>query len=318
MQEFTVTVNPFNDAPWANGQAISVLAGASKTITLEYGDVETAQGDLLVNFSTPSLGELSPNLPNVTYNARAGFSGEDSFTYEVVDPQGLLVTASIHITVIPAPSASIAGQVFNDADADSQLELENGEAGLAGVTVQLQDASGSVITTLTASDGTYAFTGLNSGTYRVRQVVEGGLVQTTPDPADITLAEAQAMTSIHFGSVVSADLKVNMTAKTSDKKIIYAITVTNEGPADAVNAVLTGPLPKGVAHVSSMTTQGACQTNKKSLTCSFGTLAPGQSVTVILEVNRISTKIVIVNTTTVTSRIFDIDPSDNSVTVTVP
>ena len=51
--DFVVTVNPVNDAPWANGQTESVTAGRARTFTLDYGDVETAKADLVVTFSGP-------------------------------------------------------------------------------------------------------------------------------------------------------------------------------------------------------------------------------------------------------------------------
>ena len=63
-------------------------------------------------------------------------------------------------------TASLAGRVFCDSDDDSQ---DNGEAGVADVTVELLDASGAVIgTTQTDDEGNYEFTGLDAGDYAVR------------------------------------------------------------------------------------------------------------------------------------------------------
>jgi hypothetical protein len=65
-----------------------------------------------------------------------------------------------------------------------------------------------------------------------------------------------------------------------------------------------------------VSTQGTCS-GGKTVTCSFGTLAPGSSAMVTLKVNRVS-KLAVVNTATVTSSVFDIHMSDNSATATVP
>lgn len=308
---FDVTVAPVNDAPWANGQDVLVTAGIPRIITLGYGDVETAQAALQVAFSGPAGTLDTSALPKVTYTAPTGFSGEDSFSYTVSDGN-LTAQATVTIHVV---QTSIAGKVVNDANGNGQLET--GEAGLPGVTVQLKDASDNVIASVaTGADGSYAFGSLTAGVYRVRLLLPTGYVQTTPDPADITLADGQAVPAVDFGIVYSADLKVTMTASVNNKAIIYAITVVNDGPAAAAGATLTDVLPDTVSYLSVITTQGTC-TGGKTVRCSFGTLAPGSSATVTLKVNRVG-KQAVVNTATVTSSVFDIHMSDNSATATVP
>ncbi|MCQ0969377.1 Ig-like domain-containing protein (plasmid) [Paracoccus sp. TK19116] len=64
----------------------------------------------------------------------------------------------------PQPGA-LEGRVFIDANKDG---IDNGETGVQGVTVQLLTAAGVVVgTTLTKADGSYAFTGLDAGSYKV-------------------------------------------------------------------------------------------------------------------------------------------------------
>lgn len=326
--DLTVAVNPVNDAPTAQDAAITVVAGKSQAITLDYGDLETAQADLQVSFSSPISGTLDTSaLPSLTYTAPST-AGDDSFTYTVTDrgdPDGCTgdppacsppqsATATIQVTVLPAPSGSISGVVFNDANGNGTLD--DGEGGLASVTVQLQDADGNVLEeTTTAADGNYAFTGLAGGAYSVSQSLLPGSVATTPLQVDVTLAESGAET-VNFGQVVSADLRVDMTYSVNNKKIIFAITVTNDGPADALDAALTDVLPDTVAYVSAISTQGTCA-GGKTVNCSFGTIASGGSATVTIQVNRVNTKEAVVNTATVTSSIFDIDMADNSFTVTI-
>ena len=133
---------------------------------------------------------------------------------------------------------------------------------------------------------------------------------------DLTLAEDESQT-VNFGQVVSADLKVSMTSSVNSKKIIYSITVTNDGPAEALEAVLSDVLPDSVAYISVISTQGTCG-GGKMVNCNLGTIASGGSVTVTIQVNRINTKVAVVNTATVASSIFDIDMADNSVTKTIP
>lgn len=307
--EFTVTVNPVDDAPWANGQAILVTVGIPRSITLEYGDAETAQADMTFQITTaPVHGALSGTAPDLIYTAESGYIGEDSFTYLVSDG-GMTAEATLSIQVA---QTGISGRVFNDANANGTLD--EGETGMAGVTIQLIKGS-STIEGATAEDGSYAFGSLLPGIYQVRQVLLQGTVQTTPNPADINLAEGQTVPDINFGMVISADLKVNLTANLNYFTIVYTFTVTNEGPAAAKNIILADTLPSGVSYLSVITTQGYC-TGLKKINCKLGSLASGNSATVTIKVLRIS-KNAIVNSATLSSDIFDIDMADNTATATI-
>ncbi len=324
--DFAVTVNPLNEAPTAADASITMVVGQSQSVSLDYGDLETAQADLTVAFGSLNGTLDASALPALTYTAPTT-AGDDSFTYTVTDrgdPDGcteapcaaaLSATATIHVTVLP--ESSISGLVFNDANGNG---TNDGEAGLAGVTVQLQNPDGSLVaSTATAGDGTYAFAALQPGAYRVRQVLSAGYLQTTPDPADVTVDTGQAVTGVDFGAVFSADLKVAMTSAYNAKSrvITYTIIVTNDGPADATASTVIDDLSGTVSFLSVTTSQGTC-TGGKTVTCDFGTLATGSSATVVLKVNRLNTKAAITNTATVSSSIFDINLANNSVTVTTP
>jgi len=175
------------------------------------------------------------------------------------------------------------------------------------------------------TDGTgkynYSFTSLSSHIFRVRleQPLPTGYQQTTSNPADIDLANGQAVTGVNFGAALSADLKVSMEASydSAAGTILYTITVTNDGPADAVAASLKTTLSRYTSFVSADNPAGTCSSGKGSVTCSLGTLAYGQSATVTITVIRTNTKYAIMNTATVSSSVFDLDKSDNSMTVTV-
>jgi len=150
----------------------------------------------------------------------------------------------------------------------------------------------------------------------VRQVLLPGYVQTTPEPADINLAMGQAVGGIDFGVVYSADLSVAMTADVNDRTVIYTFVVTNNGPAEALEAELINVRPHGVSYTTIVTTRGVCQ-GGNTVTCELGTLAAGESVTVTIQANRTDRNNPIENTVTVTASTFDIALSNNSATVTV-
>jgi uncharacterized repeat protein (TIGR01451 family) len=67
------------------------------------------------------------------------------------------------------------------------------------------------------------------------------------------------------------------------KDLTYTITVTNNGPGLAVGATLTDTLPATVNFVSAVPSQGSCD-GTATITCSLGTIANGESVTVTITV----------------------------------
>ena len=76
------------------------------------------------------------------------------------------------------------------------------DAGLAGWTIELdKDANGTVdATTVTGPGGTYSFTDLTAGTYRVREVGQVGWIQTTVNPGDVSVVSGTNSTGNNFGN----------------------------------------------------------------------------------------------------------------------
>ena len=75
------------------------------------------------------------------------------------------VTKDVDAGLVDPGTAAIEGRVFVDANDNN---VDNDEAGVAGVTVKLLNAAGTVIaTTVTAADGSYLFEGLDAGDYTV-------------------------------------------------------------------------------------------------------------------------------------------------------
>ena len=109
------------------------------------------------------------------------------------------------------PDYSIAGRVYRDADKSGSYT--DGEETFSGVTVDLLDKDGNVVgTTTTDADGTYSFTKLPAGTYRVKVHPDGDLagLDQTEDPdgiadsmsGEITIGfDNQKVTGVNFGYV---------------------------------------------------------------------------------------------------------------------
>ena len=99
----------------------------------------------------------------------------------------------------------------------------------------------------------------------------------------------------------------------------YTVKITNNGPSDALNVVVTDTLPSQVQY---MTDTGLCNQNAGIVTCSFGTMATGSSRTfdIITLVNPATTLDLnihpegrtITNTAQVASTVVDPFPANNT------
>src|SRR5205823_6670238 len=94
---------------------------------------------------------------------------------------------------------TVSGALFQDGNGDGVRQA--GEGGLSGREVRLLDAGDNVLATATTdAGGAYAFAGLGPGTYRVRQVLPAGWMQTTADPVDVTAASGTDVAGVNFGA----------------------------------------------------------------------------------------------------------------------
>ncbi|MDQ1565217.1 MAG: large repetitive protein, partial [Actinomycetota bacterium] len=99
----TITVTAVNDAPVAAADLVST--GIDTPITFDVrgndSDVDDARAALTVTLtSSASAGGISCDAAgSCTYTPAHGFSGIDTFTYQVTDPHGLSSQATVTITV---------------------------------------------------------------------------------------------------------------------------------------------------------------------------------------------------------------------------
>ena len=116
--------------------------------------------------------------------------------------------------------ASISGFVHGDNNEDGIFDTAAGEEGLANVTLDLLDANGAVIaTTVTDENGFYEFTGLEPGTYSVRETQPDGFFSVGETPgadgngealgdliANIVVGSGDNLTDFNFCEVASAEI----------------------------------------------------------------------------------------------------------------
>ena len=149
---------------------------------------------------------------------------------------------SASVDIIDSDDAAIGYLLWNDENADGIADP--GEAGLANVTLNLLqdvDENGSFEATIgtltTSASGTYAFTGLAAGSYRVEVTddnnILAGMLQTGGvNPHDISLVVAQVYASANFGYSRGAINVIKQGDKSSihapGESVAYTVTVENE------------------------------------------------------------------------------------------
>lgn len=144
---------------------------------------------------------------------------------------------------------------------------------------------------------------------------------TTPDP---NVDNDRATTA---GTVVAAadlDLaKVGPTSATAGSEITWTVTLTNLGPADAIDATVSDAAPTGVVWTSITPDSALLDCDADAGTCSTpdGVSLPAGSaveITYVGEIDPAFTDPSIDNTATVASTTTDPEPDNNSETVTTP
>jgi uncharacterized repeat protein (TIGR01451 family) len=214
------------------GQTVTLIGGGADGVIGSGGDDTTA------SMTTDADGRyhFSGLVPGVQYQVvftkpeDSVFTARDS-AGDFIDSDANAQGATQVVTLVSGEDntsldagvyvpASIGDRAWEDGNGNGVQDA--GEAGIAGVTVNLLDATGAVVgTTLTDADGHYSFTGLRPGQYDVqfvtpdgftvtRQHVDADATDSDVDSAGLagryTLASGDAITTVDAGYYRPASL----------------------------------------------------------------------------------------------------------------
>jgi len=134
----TVTINVLNRGPVANNDVVTLPPASTGTIDVLANDTDP-DGDALqiTTVNSPSNGTVVISNNQAVYSPAAGFIGNDSFSYAIVDGNGGLDSATVNVTVggnqppvaINDAVSTIAGgtttiaALLNDSDPDPNTNL---------------------------------------------------------------------------------------------------------------------------------------------------------------------------------------------------
>lgn len=131
----SITVEPINDAPVADDQAVSVDEDTSVAMTLTGSDIDGDPLKFIVVLTLPANGGLTDGIIAVTatpfvlsgdtlsYTPDADFNGQDGFTFKVNDGIADSEIAAVSITVIDEPPVANDQAVSVDEDTAAAITL---------------------------------------------------------------------------------------------------------------------------------------------------------------------------------------------------
>ena len=119
---------PPNDPPVATTQNLTIPQSTTTPIVLTGTDPEGHALNYAVT-GEPSHGKLSGTAPYLTYTSDFGYTGADSFTFEVMDSEGQTATATINLTIDPI--AGLQTAIYEPFD--YAAGLLNGKSGSSEV-----------------------------------------------------------------------------------------------------------------------------------------------------------------------------------------
>jgi len=181
---------------------------------------------------------------------------------------------------------SITAHKFHDLNGDG--DQDDGEGNLEGWTMTLYegyDCTGDEVASgTTDSNGDVAFTGLEAGTYSVKETLEGGWTNSTSLCQQVTIDVAESAT-LNFGNFeITSDIYVEKTASptsgAASTDVTFTITVENTGDYTLDPVTVVDTLPAGMSYVSD--DFGGTESPEGTITWDVGPLDSGDTVTIYL------------------------------------
>jgi hypothetical protein len=240
----TVQINSVNDLSIANPDSASVNENSVVDINVATNDTDIDSGFRVFSVSLPAHGTAFPISPTqIRYTPTAGYSGPDSFTYQLLDfGGGTSNSALVSITVIPVNAAPSASN-------DSATVAEDAAATAINVLSNDSDPDGdalSVVGVGSASNGVATFTAGNVS-YQPTSGYSG------PDSFNYTISDggltSTATVSITVVEVNAAPVAMNDSTTVAEDAVITSINVLandSDPNGNALSVVGVGAASKGV------------------------------------------------------------------------
>ena len=247
----SITVNRVNHAPVANDDSASTPQNTAVTVSVLANDTDS-DNDLLTvtGASTPAHGSTVVNAgATVTYTPTAGYSGPDSFTYDISDGNGGTASATVSVLVNDPPVAS-AQLVSLNQDVTTTVTLTGSDPDSDPLRFKvtslpahgkLYDGTGTAGHLIVAGDLPYALTGtFDKATYQPNAGYSGpDSFQFKANDGHVDSTSA-ATVSITVNHVNRAPVANDDSAATSQSTPVTVSVLANDTDADNDTLTVTG------------------------------------------------------------------------------
>jgi uncharacterized repeat protein (TIGR01451 family) len=287
----------------------------------------TATVSIVVAVGSSTTTALS-NSATVTGNELDLVPGNNSAT----EPTTLNTEIDLQITKADSVDPAVAGQALTY----TLIVLNNGPSDATGVIVTDSLPAGITFGSVTPSQGTAAEAAgvvtatvgtLASGataTVTIVVNVPASAAGTLSNTAQVTANETETNAANNSDTETTAlisqvDVAITKTDTvdpvTAGENLTYTLVVTNNGPSNATNVVVTDTLPTQFSFATGAATQGTVTQAAGVATATIGSLTPGQSETITITGSvASSTLTALSNVASVTSTQTDTVPGNNTVT----
>jgi uncharacterized repeat protein (TIGR01451 family) len=288
----------------------TVAAAATATITLV---ATSSSAGIFTNTAAVTAAEPDPVLTNntATEETTVAMAGHADLLIEKIGPtlEAPGKTTFYTITLTNRGPAAAAGVAVSDLLPAGLTFVGNAGACRAPFPCSFDTlAPGQSVVIFTA------FT-INPGIPTPTAVVNTASVNSF-DTVDPNPANNSATVSTAIDAAENADLIVRKVDSPdpvrAGAQLSYGVSVLNRGPGPAADVVLNDVLPAGLTLVSATHTGGSCS-GTATITCTIGTMAPGNVVEVGVLVDVSPTATSLDNTVSATTSAPDPDPANNSV-----
>ncbi|MDX6275104.1 MAG: large repetitive protein, partial [Frankiales bacterium] len=230
----TVSLTVFDRAPVAVADTASTTEAVPVSVPVIANDTDPDGDALTVQSSTPGAnGGVVCDATTCTYSPVFGFVGSDSFTYRVVDVNGLTATGTVTVSVLNQAPLAVADATMTTegvaVSLDPRVNDSDPDGDALTVTGHGSAAHGTVSCTATACtySPVFGFVGTDSFGYTITDThgatATATVTVTVLNRTPVAVADARSTTE---GVAVSLDPRTNDSDPDGD-----AITVTAHGAA---------------------------------------------------------------------------------------
>ncbi|MBN1877296.1 MAG: right-handed parallel beta-helix repeat-containing protein, partial [Anaerolineae bacterium] len=247
---------------------VSIAGPESVSVTLH-----APSGDVPWSVAT---GTVQARQPFRAFSTVAPAAGE----WQIVLENTVSEVITTFVAAEVAGSAAAFDLVVSAPDTQNRITfsttLMDGGSPVAGATVtaELYGTDGGIITLPLYDDGTHGDGVTNDGVY-------AALSTSLPLDDYQIMARAQTATrslaTTRITRIAEADLSLGQFATpdpaTAGQPLTYTVVVTNYGPSDAPNVVITDTLPAGTLLLAAEASRGGCEGVGEFVTCTLGLLS---------------------------------------------